>query len=54
MNKEDELDKYSHRLSLRNNICYENAQEIMKNSLKNVFFDFVNTKNSSKTCFLIL
>ena len=36
MNKEIELDKYSHRLSIRNNICYENAQEIMKKSLKKI------------------
>lgn len=36
MDKEEELDKYSHRLSIKNNICYENAQEIMNKSLKKI------------------
>ena len=50
MDKNSEIDKYSHRLSIRNNICYENALDIMKNSLKvlgNKDYEFDNIIRSA-------
>lgn len=29
----DNLDNYAHRLSIRNEICYESAQDILKKSI---------------------
>ena len=31
---EDQIDIYSHRLSIKNKICYENANSLLKKSLK--------------------
>ena len=36
----DNIDNYAHRLSVRNNICYESAHEILVNSI-----DRLNERN---------
>ena len=45
MDKEIELDKYSHRLSIRSNICYESAHELLIKSVKKL--ENVNHKSDN-------
>ena len=48
---ESNIDKYSHRLSIKNNICYESAREVMEKSLARLENKNVSTNDIVRSAY---
>lgn len=48
---ESNIDKYSHRLSIKNNICYESAREMIEKSVNKIEDKKISSNDIVRTAY---